>query len=86
MNQQAKIFVAGHRGMVGSALVRELQRKGYANIITATRKELDLLDQRAVHQFVADHAPEYIFIAAAKVGGIHANNSYRADFIYENLV
>lgn len=72
--------------MVGSALVRELQRKGYANIITATRKELDLLDQRAVHQFVADHAPEYIFIAAAKVGGIHANNSYRADFIYENLV
>lgn len=86
MNQQAKIFVAGHRGMVGSALVRELQRKGYANIITATRNELDLLDQRAVHQFVADHAPEYIFIAAAKVGGIHANNSYRADFIYENLV
>ncbi|HET8870647.1 MAG TPA: GDP-L-fucose synthase [Aquabacterium sp.] len=86
MNKQAKIFVAGHRGMVGSALVRELQRKGYTNIITASRQELDLLDQRAVHQFVADHAPDYIYIAAAKVGGIQANNSYRADFIYQNLV
>jgi len=86
MNKQAKIFVAGHRGMVGSAIVRQLQQIGYTNVITQTRQELDLTNQQAVHQFVADQKPDYIFIAAAKVGGINANNVYRADFIYENLI
>jgi GDP-L-fucose synthase len=81
-----KIFVAGHRGMVGSAIVRCLRAKGYTNILTHTRAELDLLDQRAVHDFLAAEQPAYVFIAAAKVGGIYANNTYRADFIYENLV
>jgi len=81
-----KIFVAGHRGMVGSAIVRSLQAKGYTNILTRTRSELDLLDQRAVHDFMKIEQPAYVFIAAAKVGGIHANNTYRADFIYENLL
>lgn len=85
MNKSAKIFVAGHRGMVGSALVRSLQSKGYINIITATRDQLDLLDQKAVYEFLENERPEYIFIAAAKVGGIHANNTYRADFIFQNL-
>lgn len=86
MNKQAKIFVAGHRGMVGSAIVRQLQQIGYTNVITQTRQELDLTNQQAVHQFVAGQKPDYIFIAAAKVGGINANNVYRADFIYENLI
>lgn len=86
MNKQAKIFVAGHRGMVGSAIVRQLQQIGYTNVITQTRQELDLTNQQAVHQFVAAQKPDYIFIAAAKVGGINANNVYRADFIYENLI
>ncbi len=81
-----KIFVTGHRGMVGSAIVRRLQSAGYSNVITRGRNELDLLDQRAVHQFLADERPAYIFIAAAKVGGIQANNLYRADFIYQNLM
>jgi GDP-L-fucose synthase len=81
----SKIFVAGHRGMVGSALVRNLQSKGYENIISRSRAELDLLDQRAVFDFLQAEQPEYVFIAAARVGGIHANNTYRADFIYENL-
>jgi len=81
-----KIYVAGHRGMVGSALVRNLQSKGYTNIIYRTRSELDLLDQKAVRDFLKSEQPAYIFIAAAKVGGIFANNAYRADFIYENLV
>ncbi len=81
-----KIFVTGHRGMVGSAIVRRLQAAGYANIITRTHAELDLLDQRAVHAFLANERPDYLFIAAAKVGGIHANNTYRADFIYQNLM
>ena len=85
MNKSAKIFVAGHRGMVGSAIVRSLQAKGYANVLTASREQLDLLDQSAVHTFLQAEKPEYIFIAAAKVGGIHANNTYRADFIYQNL-
>jgi GDP-L-fucose synthase len=84
--KDAKIYVAGHRGMVGSALVRDLQTKGYTNIVTRTRTELDLLDQKAVHAFLKLEQPGYIFIAAAKVGGIYANNTYRADFIYENLV
>ncbi len=85
MNQDAKIFVTGHRGMVGSALVRRLQAGGYTNIVTRPRAELDLLDQSAVRTFLAAEKPEYIFIAAAKVGGIHANNVYRAEFIHDNL-
>jgi GDP-L-fucose synthase len=81
----AKIYVAGHRGMVGSAIVRNLQGKGYTNLLTRTRQELDLLDQKAVFGFLEKEKPDYIFIAAAKVGGIHANNIYRAQFIFENL-
>lgn len=86
INKNAKVFVAGHNGMVGSALVRNLQAKGYKNILTKSRRDLDLLDQKAVAIFLARERPEYIFIAAAKVGGIHANNCYRADFIYQNLM
>jgi GDP-L-fucose synthase len=86
MQQDAKIFVAGHRGMVGSALVRRLQAGGFGKVVTRTRAELDLLDQRAVHAFLAAEKPDYLFIAAAKVGGIQANNQYRADFIYQNLM
>lgn len=85
MNKSAKIFVAGHRGMVGSAICRRLQSGGYTNLITRTHSELDLLDQHAVHAFLREEQPDYIFIAAARVGGIHANNTYRADFIYQNL-
>lgn len=83
--KDAKIYVAGHRGMVGSALVRNLQGKGYTNILTRTRAELDLLDQPAVRAFLEAERPDYIFVAAAKVGGIYANNTYGADFIFENL-
>lgn len=86
VGKNAKIFVAGHRGMVGSAIVRNLQYKGYSNIITRSRSELNLLDQNTVRNFLKSEQPDYIFLAAAKVGGIHANNTYRADFIYENLV
>ncbi len=86
MNKSSKIFVAGHRGMVGSAVVRSLQAKGYANVLTASREQLDLLSQSAVRTFLQAEKPDYIFIAAAKVGGIHANNTYRADFIYQNLM
>ncbi len=86
ISKQSKIFVTGHRGMVGSALVRRLQQRGYSNVITRSRAELDLLDQKAVHAFLAEEKPDYIFIAAAKVGGIHANNVYRADFLYQNLL
>ena len=82
----AKIYVAGHRGMVGSALVRSLQAKGYGNVLCRTRAELDLLDQAAVLAFLQAEQPDYIFLAAAKVGGIQANNQYRGDFIMENLV
>lgn len=85
MNTSARIFVTGHRGMVGSALVRRLQAGGYGNLLTRTRAELDLLDQAAVHAFLAEQRPDYIFIAAAKVGGIQANNQYRAEFLYDNL-
>jgi GDP-L-fucose synthase len=86
MKFDSKIYVAGHRGMVGSALVRGLRQQGYANVITKTRAELDLLDQRAVNEFISDAGLDYIFIAAAKVGGINANNIYRADFLYQNLM
>jgi GDP-L-fucose synthase len=82
----AKIYVAGHRGMVGSAIERQLEAKGYNNIVTRTHEQLDLLNQKAVFAFLAEEQPDYIFIAAAKVGGIQANNTYRADFIYQNLV
>lgn len=80
------IFVAGHRGMVGSAIVRQLQEKGYHNIMTATHAELDLCNQRAVDEFFAQHQIDQVYLAAAKVGGIHANNEYPADFIYQNLM
>lgn len=85
MDKNAKIFVSGHRGMVGSAIVRRLQSGGHTRIVTRTRAELDLLDQRAVHAFLAEERPDYLFLAAAKVGGIQANNTARADFLYENL-
>lgn len=85
-SRDAKIFIAGHRGMVGSALARRLERGGYANIVTRARRQLDLLDQAAVRDFMRATKPDYIFLAAAKVGGIHANDTYRADFIYQNLV
>lgn len=86
MNTNAKIFVTGHRGMVGSALVRQLHAQGYTNVVTRSRDQLDLLDQRAVTDFMAAEKPDYVFIAAAKVGGIQANNLYRADFLYQNLL
>ena len=81
MEKNAKIYVAGHRGMVGSAIVRELQRQGYTNIITRTHKELDLTRQDAVEEFFAQEKPEYVFLAAAKVGGIVANEEALADFM-----
>lgn len=83
---RAKIYVAGHRGMVGSAILRRLEALGYQNILTRTRGELDLLDQAKVRAFLADERPDYIFIAAAKVGGILANNTDRADFLSDNLI
>jgi GDP-L-fucose synthase len=86
MTQGATIYVAGHRGMVGSALVRRLQAGGYQNIVTRTRQELNLLDQAGVRAFLRQERPDFIFLAAAKVGGIHANNTYPADFLYQNLV
>ena len=85
-SKDARIFVTGHRGMVGSAIVRRLQRAGYTQVITRSHAELDLLDQRAVFDFLAAERPEYVFMAAAKVGGIHANNVYRGEFLYQNLV
>src|SRR4051812_31468261 len=81
-----KIFVAGHRGMVGSAIVRHLQRLGQTSIVTRTRAELDLSEQSAVRSFFADEKPDQVYLAAAKAGGIHANSTYPADFIYENLI
>ncbi len=86
MDKNSKIYVAGHRGMVGSAIVRELERQGYNNIITRTHNELDLIDQRAVDDFFATERPEYVFLAAAKVGGIIANQSHLADFMYDNMM
>lgn len=85
MNKGSKIYVAGHRGLVGSALVRRLQAKGYHNLITRTHAELDLTDQVAVQAFFAQEKPEYVLLAAAKVGGIYANNTYPAEFIQQNL-
>ncbi|WP_115719135.1 GDP-L-fucose synthase [Gallaecimonas mangrovi] len=82
----ATVFVAGHRGMVGAAIVRQLQRQGYKNILTRTSAELDLRDQAAVDQFFADNRIDQVYLAAAKVGGIHANATYPADFVYDNLI
>ena len=86
MNKESKIYVAGHRGMVGSAIVRELQRQGYNNIITRTHAELDLCRQADVEAFFAEEKPKYVFLAAAKVGGIVANQSALADFMYDNMI
>lgn len=85
MEKDSKIYVAGHRGLVGSAIVRGLKAKGYTNIIGRTHKELDLMDGVAVEKFFKEEKPEYVFLAAAKVGGIYANSTYPADFIFENL-
>lgn len=86
MNLNDKIYVAGHRGMVGSAIVRELRRQGYTNIVVRTHAELDLLNQQAVNDFFAAERPDYVFLAAAKVGGIEANQSALADFMYDNMM
>ena len=86
MEPEDKIYIAGHRGMVGSALDRNLRAKGFSNIVTRTSAELDLRDQAAVNQFFQDEKPAYVFLAAARVGGINANNIYRAEFIYDNLM
>jgi GDP-L-fucose synthase len=85
INVNSKIYVAGHTGLVGSAIVKKLKEKGYKKIITANRLSLNLTDQKKVFQFLKKHRPKFIFIAAAKVGGIYANNKYKADFIYDNL-
>lgn len=85
MKKEAKIYVAGHRGLVGSAIIRTLMKNGYTNLITRTHSELNLLDQQAVANFFTTEKPEYVFLAAAKVGGIMANKEYPADFIYQNL-
>jgi len=86
MNISDKIYIAGHRGMVGSAIVRKLQIEGYQNIITRRSSELDLRNQQAVNAFFVKEKPDYVFLAAAKVGGIVANNTYRAAFIYDNIM
>jgi len=86
MDKQDKIFIAGHRGMVGSAIIRKLNAEGFTNIVTRTSKELDLKEQAAVRDFFAKEKPDHVVLAAAKVGGIHANNVYRAQFLYENLM
>ena len=86
MNKDSKIYIAGHRGLVGSAILKNLKEKGYTNFVTRTHRELDLTDTSAVAAFFEKEKPEYVYLAAAKVGGIVANNVYRADFIYENLM
>ena len=86
MEQTAKIYIAGHRGMVGSGLERKLRKEGYNNIVTRSSSELDLRNQQAVNDFFEKEKPAYVILAAAKVGGIHANNTYRAEFIYDNLM
>src|SRR4051812_19342067 len=85
MDKNAKVYIAGHRGMVGSAICRKLAKEGFNNIITRTSSGLDLRNQAAVVDFFRSEKPEYVFLAAAKVGGILANNIYRADFLYDNL-
>ena len=85
MKKDSKIFVAGHKGLVGSAIVRNLKENGYTNIVTKTRQELDLLNQKDVLDFFEDQKPEYVFDAAARVGGIYANDTFSGDFIYENI-
>ena len=86
MDKNSKIYIAGHKGLVGSAITRLLEKQGYKNLILKTRQELDLLNQQAVTDFFRQEKPEYVFLAAAKVGGILANQTYPVDFIYENLV
>ncbi|MES2287064.1 MAG: GDP-L-fucose synthase [Bacteroidota bacterium] len=86
MEKNSKIYIAGHRGMVGSAIIRRLQKDGFTNIVTRSSKELNLIDQHAVADFFATEKPDFVFLAAAKVGGIVANNTYRAEFIYENIM
>ena len=86
MDQSDKIYIAGHRGMVGSAICRKLMTQGYDNLVFRTSNELDLRDQEAVKAFFAEEKPDYVFLGAAKVGGILANNKYRAEFIYDNLM
>jgi GDP-L-fucose synthase len=86
MDKNSKIYIAGHRGMVGSAIIRKLARQGYVNVVTKSSKDLDLRNQKAVANFFAKEKPDYVFLAAAKVGGIHANNTYRAEFLYDNLM
>ena len=86
MNKASKIYVAGHRGLVGSAIMRQLDAMGCSNVLTRTHSELDLVDQAQVRAFFAEEQPEYVFLAAAKVGGIHANNTYPAEFIYQNMM
>lgn len=86
MEKTSKIYIAGHRGMVGSAILRQLEANGHTNIITRTSSELDLRNQQAVFEFFNSEKPDYVFLAAAKVGGIHANNTFRAEFLYDNLM
>ncbi|NYT26687.1 MAG: GDP-L-fucose synthase [Candidatus Thiodubiliella endoseptemdiera] len=86
MNKNSKIYIAGHRGLVGSAIIRELEKQGFNNLITRTHKELDLINQAEVQSFFQQEKPDYVILAAAKVGGIHANNVYPADFIYQNMM
>ncbi|MBX7226321.1 MAG: GDP-L-fucose synthase [Chitinophagales bacterium] len=86
MQKNAKIYIAGHKGMVGSAILRNLEREGFTNIITRNSKELNLINQQDVHDFFREEKPDYVFLAAAKVGGIHANNTFRAEFLYNNLM
>ena len=86
MNKTDKIYIAGHNGMVGSAILRKLKHEGFTNFVLRSSKELDLRDQHAVADFFAETKPAYVFLAAARVGGIVANNSYRAEFLYDNLM
>lgn len=86
MNNNSKVYIAGHRGLVGSAIVRRLESRGFDNLLTRTHKELDLTSQAAVQDFFAEQQPDYVILAAAKVGGIHANNTYPAEFIYQNMM
>src|ERR1041385_5158812 len=86
MQPTSKIYIAGHRGMAGSAIERNLRKRGFTNFIFKTSAELDLRNQKAVAEFFANEKPEYVFLCAAKVGGIHANNTYRGSFLYDNLM